>query len=288
MPWYFKGGSSEARRKLNEIARAVSGQRAMMGSPQLDVLHSMDMSAIRNLDSGMSAFQRRLKDHAILLKNTTGAAIPAGHILMLGTPVVDPADDEAAFRADVHINGVFPSGRSLSNIAVMGEQTEDGQTGKAAVFGVVPARVDFQSTSHQFATPVVGQSVLQSAAEGNIEIVWSPGLLGEQWCLVWLARGGSVFTDQVIVVRVQNDGGVAGDLSSSCTFTYAIWDNYANYLVDDPLATGLAPAQIRLPNTKYVAANDNSRGLAFYDTEASLWRLLYCFRERPDVGDCSV
>lgn len=96
------------------------------------------------------------------------------------------------------------------------------------------------------------------------------------------------FSDQVIVVRVENDGGSPGDLNTNCSFTYKIWDNYADYLVDPPLAEQLAPAQIRLPNTKYVAANANSRGLAFYDTEASLWRLLYCFRERPDVGDCSV
>lgn len=272
----FRRGDILPAEAMNELVRAVSRQIIGLGGVQGP--------------GGVWISGRPQRTEYVYVRNMSGADRAKFDVLGLDRPDILPSDDLKGFQRRIVMHGVLPAEEHAGGrCAILLGAAKAGSVTRAAIAGLTIARVDMIVAQHQWAEPAPGEtSALRSAETGSNRILWTAGDTGEQWAIVRLGGGGGSFADQVIVVRVENDGGSAGDLNGSCTFTYRIWDNYADYQVDPPLAEGLSPAQIRLPNTKYVAANANSRGLAFYDTDAGVWRLLYCFRERPDVGDCSV
>lgn len=118
--------------------------------------------------------------------------------------------------------------------------------------------------------------------------------IGSRW---WLEFGGYDGTGepwyrfegwplgQSLIVKVENDGGVAGDDENDCSFTYTLTDHDGN-----ELATEVVPERPRYPLTTYIAAPTDSYGLALYRIgeggAIGALVLLTAFEEIEDTGDC--
>lgn len=104
----------------------------------------------------------------------------------------------------------------------------------------------------------------------------------------WLALvGGSGFQ----LVEIEWDGGVAGDSSTDCTFTYTLKD-----LEGNELATDISPETARYPNTTYLAAaatgagTGTGGGRSSYAVAYNLdgtWLLLHIPGEIAASGACT-
>jgi len=78
-------------------------------------------------------------------------------------------------------------------------------------------------------------------------------------------------------VKVTRDGGQAGDINQTCSFTYAVTNER-----DEVLSTGLTPDVGRIPNCEYFEPEAGSPGLGYYD--AGGFHLHSVAQERP-TGD---
>jgi hypothetical protein len=88
------------------------------------------------------------------------------------------------------------------------------------------------------------------------------------------------------LVKVLLDGGVAGDSTTRCTFTYAIYRRGGVVTdVDDQLAKLLTPAAARTSVGTYTAAADGTGGMAAIAPDGT-WLLLAALDERPAVSTC--
>lgn len=93
------------------------------------------------------------------------------------------------------------------------------------------------------------------------------------------------------LVEVEWDGGVAGDASTTCTFTYTVRD-----LDGNELDTNVSPETARLSNTEYLAAGATGTGTgtgggrsayAIAYNLSGTWLLLDVPGERPDNEACT-
>jgi hypothetical protein len=84
------------------------------------------------------------------------------------------------------------------------------------------------------------------------------------------------------VVKVEKDGGVAGDDETDCSFTYTVKDIYGA-----TLDTEVSPEQSRYPETAYLEAgadDQSAYGIAGYDEDGNL--LLLSIDEIADSSEC--
>lgn len=164
-------------------------------------------------------------DAAALAKGSrrTGAGIPDG--LEPGIVRVKNATDEDLDRfaalSVAHGIGVAPDknvlafqnepavlfGRVWSGDGawvVLQEPVPSGKIGRAMLFGVTPALVDFVDADHEFAEPVQDNAAgaIQSAASGTARILWSPGKTGLQWCLLHVGAGSGAAADPSVCPAV--------------------------------------------------------------------------------------
>jgi hypothetical protein len=93
----------------------------------------------------------------------------------------------------------------------------------------------------------------------------------------------------VFAVYTVNDGGVAGDTSTTCTFTYTVYDLDKETILDKNAdgeqATLMTPEKSRLVKVKYTTPSSYNLGLAFYDFSGDL--ILWDANELPyDPEEC--
>lgn len=92
-------------------------------------------------------------------------------------------------------------------------------------------------------------------------------------------------------VRVKKDGGVAGSMASStsCTFTYSLFDLAGNALKDSggTAITGKTPDAPRYSNCAYTAPADLTIGLAYTDENGQI-QLMWAVKERVTTATISV
>lgn len=87
-----------------------------------------------------------------------------------------------------------------------------------------------------------------------------------------------VMPQTIFAVRVTKDGGSAGTVSATCSFTYTV-ELDSGF----ELGTGLTPQKCRLPNTPYTQPDDGSWGAGFYDKNGDF--VLWDANECPQVED---
>ena len=93
--------------------------------------------------------------------------------------------------------------------------------------------------------------------------------------------GGSLIAQppqQLFAVRVEIDGGSAGTVSTSCSWTYTVTSD-AGF----EYGTELTPARRRLPNVPYTTTPADSWGAGFFDKDGEF--VLWDANETPDLED---
>ncbi len=130
----------------------------------------------------------------VLVRNDTGAAIPVGSVLTLGTPIVSAAD----YPREVSRSPLFPGtapGAATDQFAITLDPLDIDEIGRAIVMGVVPIDITVTDAAHNYAepTPTV-TATMASAAAGPARIIWKASGTGTKRAVVLLTQGKSGIT----------------------------------------------------------------------------------------------
>lgn len=142
-------------------------------------------------DPATTGGAQRLGGAHVLVANGTGSDVAAGGVLLLGDPVISPADDATAPYNGPAFAGSAPTGSEASGAAfgVLAAAIAAGDAGEAIVVGAAWAKVTINDADHDYAGLGSSSAALASAGAGPARIVWRAASSGTVWCLVLL--GGS-------------------------------------------------------------------------------------------------
>jgi len=231
----------------------------------------------------------------VLVKNSSGADRSQLHILGIDSPVIDPGENADEFKNKPAVAGVTPSSSlHFGRFVVLLEPLAAGEIGRACVSGLVPAKVNVRDDGHEYADVRGGDcSKLDSTDRGGAYILWRESGTGEKWALVKLSIPAAEPEVGPFVVKVEMDGGYAGNESEDCSYTYTV-----KSLSGDVLGTQKTPEAARYPRTEYWYGGEDAAhsdyGLACYDNESSDsvsdsddgLILLVAYGEKAKVTDC--
>jgi hypothetical protein len=251
---------------FNSFIDAARDFRARQTSATSDPLQSFRQAGIVPIKNGSTEDRNRFD------------------VLGISAPLFSPTDNIEEFKNRVSLTGVKPAAAThLGKFAILLEPMKDGAIGRACVSGVCPARIYIEEEWHQYADVEDDQPAhLKSRPSGGAHILWKESGAGAEKMAI--VRVGTPSPD-LFIVLMQNDGGVAGDDATDCSFTYSIF-RLDDTEMSDPLAEALVPKRKRLPLTTYIAAADSTWGLATFQNET--WSLLDVYEELPDTSVCET
>ncbi len=136
----------------------------------------------KNIRLGRSSSPAGGAEPLVQVQNTTGADLARGSVVELGAGLLDEIDREFLwYEGNEYSDGV---------LAILVDPIEDDLIGPARTLGAAVALVNVTSTSHRFAAPAAGETVLQSATEGPVQILGTLSTTGEQECAVLIGVSG--------------------------------------------------------------------------------------------------
>jgi hypothetical protein len=129
---------------------------------------------------------RQRKYGVVWLRNDTGGDLLAGRVMEIGAALLDEiTNDYPWFEGDTW-------GESgLQGFAISLNPMLAGDIDECQAAGIVLARVNLTDTSHRFAEPATGSTILHSGNDGRCEIMWLPAPVstGEQDAFVRIGAG---------------------------------------------------------------------------------------------------
>jgi len=180
-------GKLEPGQKLNGAITARSWNRMVdateivLGAPQ---------------DFGADGVQGpAAPNHTILCRNDSGAAVGRWGVLAITGMVIAPSGAAGAatlsWQTSPAVIGVAPPTGTVGGFVVAVEPIANGKIGRAAVSGVVQAKVDVTDAGHTFATPKPGSTTaFDSGSSGPALILWKESGTGNgKWALLRIAAG---------------------------------------------------------------------------------------------------
>jgi hypothetical protein len=223
-----------------------------------------------------------------------GALIPTGSHLQQPVDVIRDLARQVALITQTEARE--PQERFLAKVVKAPSQSSgspsadytDARYGLQRIFvpGADPDKaVDFQDDDNDDVSPIVtgtntaewkaGTHTLPTDGSMVVEVLgwWDSGDPQQTHYFFWALPPGA------FMVQCTKDGGVAGSMTSSasCTFTYALKDNFGITIAG---ATGLTPKRTRYSNCAYDLPPADSWGLAFYDGSGAI-QLADVFAEKP-------
>lgn len=118
----------------------------------------------------------------IKVKNASGAARRKGEVLKIDDKAIETVTDEQ----------IWLMGKAITAdcyFGILKRPAENASVESLQVSGVCIALVDITNVDHTKAGAVVGSYVLESSASGPLEILYQPGEIGEQECVVRFGGG---------------------------------------------------------------------------------------------------
>ncbi|MBE3133087.1 MAG: hypothetical protein IMZ55_06415 [Acidobacteria bacterium] len=215
--------------------------------------------------------------------------LPALSVLALREPIFAP-DNEArqiTFSTTVGFNVAVPAAADVGTgkFVISWAPIRDAELGQAWPAGVVPCHITVTDANHGFADVTADTTAfLTSGASGPAQILWKEAGTGLKWAVVRLGTK----TSEPFTVKVEKDGGVAGDDATECSYTYTVKD-----LSGNTLDTTVTPETPRLHYTAYWYAGETRTlpnvatsvyGLACWDGATLV--LLQCFGEVAKDDAC--
>jgi hypothetical protein len=121
----------------------------------------------------------------IRLRNGGSTARQRGEIMLVvrNFKAITDLSDES-----IWLDGAEPTANG--HFAILKEPIDINAVGRAQVSGCCLALVNITDTNHQRARSVLGNYVLQSSAEGPIDILYAPSGTGEKECAVRFGGSG--------------------------------------------------------------------------------------------------
>jgi hypothetical protein len=163
----------------------------------------------------------------VRIKNNSGADRARGEILLIdGKAITDLSDEHIWLLGDEPTDDGY--------FAILKQPIQSGDVGTAQVSGCCLAMVDVSDADHTRAKPAAGEYLLESSTDGPIEIIYSPGLTGEQECVVRFGSSGggdshfnfrttAVMTSLAATASIYNLGGFESAISSGTVISSLIF-----------------------------------------------------------------
>jgi hypothetical protein len=126
----------------------------------------------------------------ILVCNNTGAGLDRYGVGTIDVPIIGPDDNEDNFLAEPAMSIVEPTAGDGGNVAIVLEPIAQQRFGLAAIAGASLVQISVSDAGHEYAEAKAGDvTQLQSAATGDIRILWAESGTGTVWTLVRLGGG---------------------------------------------------------------------------------------------------
>jgi hypothetical protein len=210
--------------------------------------------------------QAAQKNYTIIrIYNDSGAQINRFEAVGISDVVQQPGSSDTSFESMEFMNNVTikarkPAAGDKLRWIVAIEDIPTGNNGLAAVSGIVPCKINLQSTS-DLAVEIEANSTVPKSGKSGFEIVWKGSSTGNQLALVNVGR---LVNNSFFPVKVTKTGGSDGTNTTAASWTYTVKN-----LDDVELGTGVSLAKPR-PYGKMTYGS--SHGLAFYDgATLKLW-----------------
>lgn len=175
--------------------------------------------------------------NTILIQNTTAAYVESSGILGIGNSIIEPDEDELAFRfTQPTFEGVEPvKGVHEYKFCVLHQGLEQNEFGLATAFGSAMLQVDFIDGEHEYATiaELNSTAALESSPVGPARIIWASNTesdgTGLTWAhvqfpaheapLLWKATADAESDDTILASRVDSNGDIE---STAPEFTFKV------------------------------------------------------------------
>lgn len=285
------------------LTKASSGDRIILsGSTFNTIVDAINGQKNAQINVGSESPDPVGAAGLVPVRNDSGSDVDRYGILGIDSPLFSPTDNLASFKSHVLLKGVTPTLAAHRGKFVIAEgPIKSGKIGMCRLLGVCPVQVNVLADKIDYADVEVDSSYtlarLRTIPSGSAQILWRETGTGIKWAIVRL--GSPAPTTRLALVT--KDGGVAGDASTNCTWTYTVKDlddttilkKYVGSNFFD--ATGMTPEHGRFKMTNYRYAGETyaypyaggtssettSRfALVGYDKDGGL-RLLQAFGEFP-------
>jgi hypothetical protein len=223
----------------------------------------------------------------ILVKNTSGGALPRYAVVGLDEPIIDPAGGDealATFQGHPGLCVVVPVDPDhVGRFAVLLEPVGDRGLGTAAVAGVVPVRLDVQDAGDGWAEVADGIiASLKTGPAGSAQILWKQAGTGPLWGMVRLGANGGRQAGALFPVDLAQVGGADGSDTAPATWTYDVADSITGVSLASAVDPTSAPHRHRRPSAGSMLVADV--GIAYRTKAGAL--VLASINEVADQGPC--
>lgn len=129
----------------------------------------------------------------VTVRNDSGADQDRFAVLGIGTPLILPTENAAAFQERVAMALVAPDEDAHADrICILQEPIAAGKLGRGLILGVTPVRLDVQAEDDRVASVVTGETgSLKTGSTGAARILWKEAGTGEVWGIVQIPSGGA-------------------------------------------------------------------------------------------------
>lgn len=172
----------------------------------------------RQRSQGREAQAGHVSSGIVLVRNNSGSDCDRFGVLGIDGPIINPADNEQAFKNRRALKGVTPAIAShFGKFVICLEPIANGKIGQAMVSGVCVVKVSVQNASDRYADVENGQLLrLKSGPIGAAVILWHETGTGLKWAIVSL---GPAVPESDFWAEVQQTPG-ANDTTLSCKRWY--------------------------------------------------------------------
>jgi len=131
----------------------------------------------------------------VFVRNDTTGGVAAWSVLaitgVVSSPTGTTGPSVATFTGKPSVIGVVPATGSSVGYVVTTEPIPQGKLGRAAIAGVVQAKLDVSDASHTWCTPKGGSvSAFVSGVTGDAQVLWKePGTGSGKWALIRIGGG---------------------------------------------------------------------------------------------------
>lgn len=130
----------------------------------------------------------------VLVKNTSGSAVPRFGVLGIDGVIVTPTDSLQEFQNQIAVLGTTPAAAHVGKFVVCLDPLATNAIGRAWIAGVCHVQVDVAGDAHQFCDVLQNDKTkLRSRSSGSSRILFRESAgAGVKWCIVRLgdAVGG--------------------------------------------------------------------------------------------------
>lgn len=149
---------------------------------------------VKDSKGGGAISNKKNNSGLIIIKNNSGSNLSAYNILGIDEPITTPTTNKDRFVEYIAFGGTTPDEtKHVGKWCLLIEPIKDGSSGRAAVYGSFPAKINVVDEDHTHAEMSDGLTVLDSTFFGSARILWKESGTGEKWGILCFPASSGVY-----------------------------------------------------------------------------------------------